>query len=258
MKIYLQATCGLANRMQCIDAGVTLARHLDCEVAVIWMENDALNAPFNDIFRPVAGLDVMSERPWQVLGELLKDTERTFSFANKDLGSLPTRMNFWANYDFGTYENIVFRTHKRFCYEKRGESCLSPSDEVQEQIDLFSKQVGACIGVHVRRTDHTTAIEHSPLEAFEEYMDGLPEERFFLCSDDPTVVDAFTRRYPGRILTAGHTNLRRDTSDGIKAALVDMMLLSKTRYILGSFGSTFSGTAGYLGRIPVEAARLRR
>lgn len=60
------------------------------------------------------------------------------------------------------------------------------------------------VGMHVRRTDHTTCIERSPLYLFTDRMDRLQEEnpdiRFFLATDDDDVREELKERYDDRVL----------------------------------------------------------
>lgn len=255
MKIYAFAAGGLANRMQCIDSGVALARRLDCEIATFWMKNNELYAEFHELFQPIRGLEIITERPWHAMETLRARQEDTLIVSTEGLRSLPVDPEFWASYNYGSYCNIVFQTNARFCYSYRGETVFHTNEALQAEIDRQAAKAQGRVGVHIRRTDNNISIDQSPTDAFTRYMDGVPDERFFLCTDDPEEAETLSKRYPRRIATPDDRTLRRDLPEGIKAAVVDLMLLAQTKYIVGSAGSSYSLTAAYMGRIPLHIAR---
>ena len=57
--------------------------------------------------------------------------------------------------------------------------------------------------------------------------------------------------YPDRIITQ-RTQVRRDTLDGMREAVVDLWCLAATQRIIGSYWSSFTDTAAELRQIPLE------
>lgn len=131
--------------------------------------------------------------------------------------------------------------------------------------NMFSKQLGGfendddclqyvknnVVGVHVRRGDHKYAIEKNPLDGFIDKMKKVleqnPDFKFYLASDGEDVIKIMRDMFPGKILINEGAELSRKSKAGMDNAVIDLLALSKTSQIIGSFGSTFSDMASYIG-----------
>lgn len=138
-----------------------------------------------------------------------------------------------------------------------------PNDGVRRLIDERCRDFTPnTIGIHIRRTDHQQAIDESPLELFIEAIDREQESSsrmaaydgapfsIYLATDDEATKAALRRRYGKRVITS-EAEATRESTDGIRDALVEMYALSRTRHIYGSAGSTFSPIAACLGDVPI-------
>jgi len=116
------------------------------------------------------------------------------------------------------------------------------------------------VGVHVRRGD--LVLQHlSPDEWFREQLDSLAADwdvAFVLCSDDERVKQVFRQRYGSRLLTyesrgsGNDASVDRQTAPGVQQALRDLLTLSRTEKILGTYNSSFSWLASMWGKVPLE------
>ena len=108
----------------------------------------------------------------------------------------------------------------------------------------------------MRRGDHKYAIANNPLDMFVEKMqkriDENPEVKFYLASDGADVIEYMQKHFPGRVIINEGAELSRKSKSGMENAIIDLLALSKTGGIIGSFGSTFSDMASYIGRIELE------
>lgn len=115
---------------------------------------------------------------------------------------------------------------------------------------LFEKE--NVVGVHVRRGDHDYAIKNNPLENFKAKMElelqSNPKTVFYLASDGADVIEYMNKEFPGKIIYNKGAALTRKSKSGMENAIIDLLALSKTRSIIGSFGSTFSDMASYIGK----------
>lgn len=113
------------------------------------------------------------------------------------------------------------------------------------------------VGVHVRRTDHTTFYtagglirEISSDEAFRARINELLAQgyhRFFLATDSMATFEKFHDEFGGKVFTRiKHFNTRQFRQTSMEDALIDLVLLSKTDIIVGSRLSTFSEFASKL------------
>jgi hypothetical protein len=112
------------------------------------------------------------------------------------------------------------------------------------------------VGVHLRRTDNTVAIQSSPNSAFITAMQAHPAgTRFFVASDSEADRAALEAAFPGRILTVAK-NLTRNSKEGLQDALKDFVALSKCSEILGSKGSSFSEMAALYGGVALTVVSV--
>ena len=122
---------------------------------------------------------------------------------------------------------------------------------IEEQCRDFTPST---IGIHIRRTDHQQALDESPLELFtaaiDREADSHDDLRIYLATDDEATKKALRSRYGNRVMLS-ETAATRDSTSGIRDALVEMFALSRTCHIYGSAGSTFSPIAACLGDTPI-------
>lgn len=107
------------------------------------------------------------------------------------------------------------------------------------------------IGIHIRRTDHSTAIEHSKLETFilmmQEKILKNADVRFFLTTDDNEVEVKLKNIFGDRIVTQPDKYWGRDSEKGMASAIIDLLCLSKCKVIIGSYASGFSAFPAHYG-----------
>jgi hypothetical protein len=123
----------------------------------------------------------------------------------------------------------------------------------QAKVNEISRQfTSRTVGVHIRRTDNANAIRYSPTEAFADAMKDCiasdADVRFFLSTDSGEVEQHMKSLFGERLITRQRT-ISRSSLEGMRDAIVDLFVLSRTARILGSYYSTFSETAASIGGI---------
>ena len=142
---------------------------------------------------------------------------------------------------------------------------MKPTREIQDRIDIFRQTYfsDAMIGVHLRmgdkygmNTNARTAIPRA-IQAVDEYLEECPSAKIFLCTDDGAphpdgrqtvthgVRTAFTKRYGARIVRTMPHTMQRWKLESIQDALIDLMLLRSTQYLIGTEDSSFSLIASH-------------
>ena len=120
-----------------------------------------------------------------------------------------------------------------------------------EKADRIMTGDGKYVGVHVRRTDHDTAIKYSTDSAFIQNMDEVLNRdgniRFFLSTDDPAEEEKFIRKYKDKIVIQKNKDWGRNSVEGMESGIIDLICLSRCDYILGSYTSVFSYFASKYG-----------
>ena len=265
---------GLANRMRVIGRLREMANEAQVPMEVLWVSNDDAAAKWGEIFeRPkdfavkeVSGpyqheyysakwykniihrIWAWSHRyiwlPYNVVEKLDEDT------SNKGLRKL---FDQWiAQLQAG--KTLYISTGDNFG-EDYDISIFKPISSLQKEIDVFLPFDKTVYGIHIRRTDNKWAIENSPLDLFENKVASMltadPKTLFYLASDDADTIAHFKERFGDAILSRSKT-FGRTSVQGIRDAIIEMWLLSKTKKIFGSFYSSYSGMAAKIGNIDLE------
>jgi hypothetical protein len=116
------------------------------------------------------------------------------------------------------------------------------------------------IGVHCRQTDNSKSFYEGliPPDAYHAHIDRaierFPQARLYVAADTAAARERIRRRYGARLLPhVSETNpslAERYTRAGQKAALADMIALSRTSLIIGTRFSSFTYVSAILGEIP--------
>lgn len=259
---------GLGNRMKAIAAAVRLARESHSRLTVLWFEDWGLGCRFDQLFCSIDSMGI-SLRQGSLADKMLRDRPRKRNFrlprlfqklffnARMDEGEATRRM--YEGFDFTPWakgKRVWLASHVYFMAKDIPDNAFDgfhPIAELQRRVDEATADFhGKVVGVHIRRTDQERSIRYSPTPMFVARMREEPDDtRFYLASDDEEVKAELRREFPGRILTLPR-KADRSSLSGMEDALVELYTLSRTRRIIGSFGSTFSLTAAAIGRIEVE------
>jgi hypothetical protein len=115
--------------------------------------------------------------------------------------------------------------------------------------DFPIKDVSNLVGVHMRMSDNFNDESKNNLNTnkstFIEKIKTIPKP-FLLCSDNQNVIDEITIMFPNQVILP-------DKVDDIELqSLYEMILLSNTTHIIGSYASTFSYESAFFKGTPLE------
>lgn len=275
---------GLGNRMRVAASAYAMAKRTGIPMRVLWTKQWGMNCRFDDLFT------LTPDPSAQGAGSSfsLRDARgfEKLLFARPTLKNLhaPRLLQrlcyrhiiyapqiWYLNRDGFDYEawfrqgGTLMTAYRDFCPWTSDDlrQLFRPNDGVRRLIDERCRDFTPnTIGIHIRRTDHQQAIDESPLELFIEAIDREQESSsrmaayhgapfsIYLATDDEATKEALRRRYGKRVITS-EAEATRESTDGIRDALVEMYALSRTRQIYGSAGSTFSPIAACLGDVPI-------
>jgi len=247
-------------------SAIALARAAGQPLLVYWLKNRYLNGSFYQLFEPIDDVRVVDiETSWarSLLSPIsLRYRLRTvrepidlflgnaqieeYREAGTDLVPLVARA-----------EHTVIITYYRFLAGADTLEDFRPRKDIVAEVDDASARLGTggLIGVHIRGTDNAEALERSPVAAFMERLQSEVERdagaRFLLATDDPAIEYAVKERFSDRVVVRPKV-FARVKAAGVRDALVDLLLLSRCRRILGSHWSSFSETAAEIGGIDLE------
>ena len=256
--IVIIPTEGFANRLRAIASTSCLSNFLNIPFFVIWEKEKCCNIEIHQIFNtPFDTID---------LNHIL-NSKYYFSpnlHTNNYLSSL-TRSD--TEYDF-----LIIKGGHEFKHDDMDEQIflykkhqfyhsLQFTSFIQDYIQQFSLPNNV-IGIHfrdfVRDYDHADArifSSDSPLSLFNSILKNMltknPNQLFYLSTNTSDAKQFFINNVPSKnIIHYDHNNFQRNDHNGILNAVIDFVLLSKTKYILGSYMSSFSDEAAFFNFIP--------
>ncbi len=138
-------------------------------------------------------------------------------------------------------------------------SCVHP--QIHTLVDKFIEHhscTGRFLGVHIRATDfrnhYKVVYPDRDLASVDDFLRELSDVTMpvYLACDDQNVASEFTQRYSGRVFNRelNWTNSYRQSS--VLDALIDLLILSKSSGIIGTYGSSFSEMASELASVEIR------
>lgn len=152
------------------------------------------------------------------------------------------------------FERIPLALRKEYLkYVRR----LKPSKKISNAVNTFAKKhnMKNMIGVHVRRGDFINYWDgRDKVSSDEKYFQKMsqlisknPKTKFFLTTDSMETQKKFIEKFGKSIIVSSNKDFHRGTNKATKDALVDLLLLSKTKKIFGAYLSTFTELAWWFG-----------
>ena len=245
--IILEPYGGLANRMRAVASALSLAREYKKKLLVLWPMNESLNFGFYKLFVPIEGVNIICCTPlFYRIFRIIAGAVCKWSFPSAQSSNvgqiIETIKNSGSVYISSCYQ----------FYSLDGYKCFTPVDAILDRVSsILPENCTNLVGVHIRRTDNIESITMSPTELFEhaieEEIENNPRVQFYLATDSPEEEQRLISVFGPRIIVNTCKDLRRDSQQGIVDALVDLICLSRTTKIFGSFWSSFSETAAIMG-----------
>jgi hypothetical protein len=260
---------GLGNRIRSVDSAIALAECTGKNLKVIWDANDELNCPYAELFEQSDKFELkeistfyLPRKVNEKFSMFLHRLSINYPFKydrvlhESDISRLKSE-----NYDFcdhKRYNNIYIYINGSFLLPEEPYKYFKPVKSIENRVNDLSKEFDSyTVGVHIRRTDNKMAIINSPLERFIELMIGEKSRnkkvKFYLSTDSPETENLIVEKFD-RDVIINHKELRRDRKEGIQDALIDLLCLSRTSKIIGSYWSSFSEVASEMGNVPLIIA----
>jgi len=245
--------------MRAIDSAISFCSTYDIPLKIYWKKDGKLiNCRFRDLFEPIKDLELyeVDDLPFK----FRKGTIKNFYLPSL-LRKMPWAGKTFTQYEIKDFNNqggdfkklydehkaLIFYSFSRFFPPEKEFEIFKPLSIVQQMIDKETEDFDEfTIGIHIRRTDHKTAINNSPLERFEAEIEKEISKNnrinFYLASDCAETKKHLTGKY-GKIIRTDFEPGDRTTLQGMYRGITELYTLSKTTKIYGSFGSSYSGTA---------------
>lgn len=258
---------GLCNRLRALDSAIALAKAINKPLHLIWRRNNRLNelnCNFSSLFN-IPDIITKLSQPYtpHFVKRIIKNLylyqfkcQRTYF--QKDIENLLKR-----NYNFvkiRNYRSIYISTASKFYNNPHPFSDLVPKPKISNIVnDIVNRFNSNTVGVHIRRTDNINSRSISGIKKFMKKMDGEihqnPQINFFLATDDPKVEKFLVERYFEKVIVYPKRDLKRSNPVAIEDALIDLLCLSKTTKILGSYWSSFTDIASQINNVKLVIVR---
>lgn len=209
---------------------------------VHWQRNTVCQCDFNSVFVPDSCGVMTSQRDRSKYNLLVQFTGHAATHNTEVYMGM-----------MGVPDDIFWRAAKKRVRALR----LQP--EYNDTLEAFMAIVpDNAIGLHVRRTDLIGGDVADPLlhAELDQVIVDDPDATFLLCADNPYSVLQLQVKYGDRIfwreqgMTERKKHRHRHTSQA--NAAIDVYALSRTKRIIGTRCSSFSGYAAFLGGIDLK------
>ena len=231
-----------------------LAADTGRQLFINWFPRHDCGAAYNDIFLPQVPL--LEDLPGNV--SCYSSVQRHPAVAPDRYASL---LGSRANERFAGIRKddspivVVFSCHQFLGYfhDPRfaptvTELCQQVRPDIAGVVKAFRDRwfTAATIGVHIRRGDWRS---QQNLDFYFDSMRQFPGAGFFISTDQPEIFAAVEQQFPQSVRYPA-TSMQRGDAEAVRDAMIDVLLLSKTAYLIGTPGSSFSAMAQTLGNIP--------
>ncbi len=255
-------TAGLANRLRAFASGVYIGNKLNKTILIKWFKTNECYASFEDLFMPILkdSIEINSYKGHSKLS-YLPPTKKNFYipyvirkfFYSKEINNFNIKIDGNIFQYLPKKGNIYLSSCHSMAKHYPLKKLFVPTLEIQELIKSVTKKFSTnVIGIHIRRTDNIKAIQKNTINDFIKKMDTEikknPSTKFYLATDSENTKKELSNYFGNRIISF-NTVLNRNTTDGMKGAVVDLWCLSSTKYIIGSYYSSYSELAAELGNI---------
>ena len=268
--IFWAQGSGLANRLRALIGYQALAKFKKRSFFLCWISDGGCDALFSELFHTDNVQQISDSKL-----EAEKDNEQVRIYSDccwfKDI---------WEKH---LHESVPWESFKSEALNFAEQ--LNPLPRIAYRIENFTghNKLTNMPGFHIRMTDNLKAyngwlghsgfnLEHiSTLNGFEIQIQKVLSEKvsngIFLATDNKKIERYFKNRFPGQILTyqkiwrsrsrlnfsfvfrRNNFRIKQRTSN-MEDALVEMYLLSKCKFITGTYFSSYSKFAAILGKKP--------
>ncbi len=259
---------GLSNRLRTMVSGINIAKRLNVPCRILWERNNDCNCNFSDLYDDPCLCDVSIEENPSILQSVGGVRRQSLPALAQKMGYDSCIYNFkWCRGKADIFKIINPKCKKLLLASynemytldgiKWGEYLL-PREKLRNRIhETINRFTSHTVGIHIRGTDNGLSKKYSPLEAFVGCMTKVlandSDAMFYLATDEEEYKQTLTEIFGTRVIT-NSIELTRHSLSGMEGALVDLYCLSRTRYIIGSFYSSFSEVAAEIGGIKLYVA----
>ena len=225
--------------MRSIASAIALSEAYNEKLEILWQLDRGLNCDFSELFEEISNTKITSFKRWSM--------KHFFLWVKMRLScQVFSEINSWNFAERRKKRNIYIVTPHQFV-KNIDYSKFVPLKSHLEKVEKILNGATDFVGIHIRRTDNEKSIQNSPTELFinkiSDRLSEKPETKFFLATDSSEEENMLKNLFPNSIITQNDKDLSRNSVQGIKDAVVDLICLSYSSEIWGSYWSSFSEVA---------------
>jgi hypothetical protein len=283
-KLYIHTVNGLGNRLRALASAATLAQATKRQLIIIWIPDNHCQAKLTDLFKVnflFKDVTIIDTEADVLISDLCYDKLINYEAGTPTLDTYNYIKSKDKVIDTQTHKDIYILSA---CVLKNGitnwylESNwlrnLEPIDEIGQTVYDFTREakMSGLIGLHIRMgqdpnqhgyedySNYSSEAKASLikwrhqshwsvfLSEIKKVLEKNPGQQFFLCCDDPKSYDIICE---DPVCHQHIIYIKRNCYDRsqaqIKTALIDLILLSRTKVIWGSNWSSFTEIAHRMG-----------
>lgn len=242
--ILVEPQSGLCNRMRAVDSGIEMGQRVGQDVRVIWHRNEGLNCAFDALFEKPEGVDEIVEANYGLgpVGRIARGVSRIAREGCLRATGVPSLYlrdpipgeNLSDHHiEMARQHGISIRTCHRFMQRQRAFAQFRPSRKVSDAVAVYEERLAHSVGVHIRRTDNSETIAHSPIEGFVSIMrkevarDDKTE--FFVAKDSMEALATLKGVFGEAVFFHSKGSVERTKPQAIVDAAIDLYCLARCR-----------------------------
>ena len=245
---------GLSNRIKCLISMWRISEKSDIEMYLYWNQNDRCGAEFHKLFEN--DFNIISEEELENMeNKVVSETHRLIVLGDEIPDGFakvfPTPRGNNIDFEFNRIPNDVRINICNYLNE------LKPIEIIRSIVNNFATKndVENLVGIHIRRGDFLDGKEglgkvssdDKFIKKMKELLIDEPSTKFFLCTDCQFTEDKFKEIFKDKIIIYPKKKRDRQSTIATQQGLVDLLLLARTKHIIGTYRSTYNEVAWYLG-----------
>ena len=248
---------GLSNRIKCLMSSMKMAEKTGRHLLVYWPKDAACNCNFSDLFEnkfnEISKADlkkIIEKEKIQICKEKKKRLNQSKRFLIIDDSQL---VWFSPEKTHLRYSKISEKAKKEI---SKYLSILKIKKSILENANKFVKKLPKnFVGIHMRGGDFKTlksglgkvSTPEKFIECIEKELDENPSAMIFLSCEDEDIKKILREKFNKKIIVYPKKSKKREDEGSVVEAFIDQIILSKSKKIIGTFGSTFTEMAWFFG-----------
>ena len=262
VKIVIIPTQGFCNRIRAMSSAFVLSKYLNTQFYVIWDKEIGCNCDWKTIFtNRFDSISINDIKKFKYFFNPSLHTNEVLSkYSNlNDIEYLVIQGGHEFKHPNQSLANFINEKSKFYKSLKFTSNIMDKVNFILEDKFYNEKPIGIHFRDFIETHDKADAYNFTKVstpEAFVHYINSLiktqPNVKLFLSTNSDRIIKIIKnsiKNYEKHIITLDDNDKSRESNEGIIDAVVDLLLLSECKYIIGTISSSFSDEACFFNKI---------